>query len=78
LDAAKLAFLDAAGPSLKAQDSRKVSINSALRSAKSLFSQTVLELIRDKIELPSPLPFEGVKYIKHGGNKYRSEWICNR
>ena len=73
IQAWKTAFLKDAGDSFKAQDSRTVTINSVLRSAKSLFATAILDLVKDKLVLPEPLPFAGVKAIKQGSRKYRSE-----
>jgi integrase len=69
----RTAFLKDAGDSFLSQDSRKVTINSVLRSAKSLFAPAILDLVKDKLVLPEPLPFAGVKAIKQGSRKYRSE-----
>ncbi len=47
------------------------SANSAIRNARSLFSNNLLSHIKG-VELPSPLPFEGVALLKSGSMRYRS------
>lgn len=48
------------------------SANSAVRNARSLFSAKLLKKLKD-INLPSPLPFEGVDMLKSGSMRYRSK-----
>lgn len=53
---------------------RKHSFNSLLRQAKGLFSAQVVERLGSGLELPNPLPLEGVKPFKCGAAsmRYRS------
>lgn len=60
----RLAFLKRAGAEPTAQMRAKVSCNSIIRQARSLFSKRVLGLISARVALPSPLPFEGVEVFK--------------
>jgi integrase len=49
------------------------SVNSYLGNAKSLFSRRVIEAMRlHKVELPNPLPFDGVRKRDDGSARYRS------
>jgi integrase len=67
----KLAFIARAGSDpLKIRRARN-SVNSFLRRAKSLFSTELLSHLRD-LELPKPLPFEGVTFEPRQSNKYYS------
>ena len=49
----------------------RVTVNSILRCAKSLFSERVLRFV--ELELPDPLPFEGVEFERVKAPRYRSE-----
>jgi integrase len=67
----KLAFIAKAGTDPLAIRRARNSVNSFLRQAKSLFSTELLGHLRD-VELPSPLPFEGVTFEPRQSNKYYS------
>ncbi len=49
----------------------KSTVNSIIRNSKSLFSKKALRFL--KIELPSPLPFDGIEFEKAGKSRYKSE-----
>lgn len=68
----KHARVKAAGSSPVAVSTAKRTANSTMRCARSLFSADVLEKCND-LELPSPLPFEGVKLFEEGSTKYISK-----
>ncbi|MEM6820317.1 MAG: tyrosine-type recombinase/integrase [Verrucomicrobiota bacterium] len=52
--------------------SARVTVNSSIRCAKSLFSERLLKFI--DLKLPDPLPFEGVEFERVGrATRYRSE-----
>lgn len=67
----KVGYIKDAGANPLAQKRARVSVNSIMRSAKALFSPKVTRFL--SIELPSPLPFEGVEFEKVGTNRYKSE-----
>jgi len=67
----KLAFIAKAGADPLAIRRARNSVNSFLRRAKSLFSAEFLGHLRN-IELPNPLPFEGVAFEPRQSNKYYS------
>jgi integrase len=52
--------------------SRTITANSLIRNAKSLFSRKTLPLLRTRLDLPMPLPFEGVLLDKQPSSRYRS------
>ena len=53
--------------------SAKRSANTVVRKARSLFSKRSLKAMHAaKLELPSPLPFEGVEFFKTEQSRYRS------
>ena len=68
----KRAFLARAEPDPVSQRSARVSVNTFLRCARSLFSANVLEHI--ELELPNPLPFAGVQFEPKQNTKYRSDF----
>jgi integrase len=68
----KISFLSKAGDDPISQRSAKVSVNSYLRQARSLFSPRILKHV--DLELPSPLPFEGVEFEPRPSCKYRSSF----
>lgn len=55
----------------KARTSRN-SANTCLRQAKGLFSKRLLRLITNHLELPSPLPFDGVDLFPRQSMRYTS------
>lgn len=68
----RVTYLAAAGADPRKQTSSRHSFNTIIRNAKALFAPRILELLSD-IDLPSPLPFEGVRFEKEGSKRYRSE-----
>jgi len=66
----KLRFLRRAGSDPIKQRAAKISVNSLMRQAKSLFSPGVLKFIR--LELPNALPFTGVDFEPRQSMRYRS------
>ena len=69
----KLAFVSsrAAGDEMKARSARNTA-NTLLRSAKSLFSKRLMRFIGSRIELPLPLPFDGVEFYPRQSMRYTS------
>lgn len=65
-------FLAKAGDDPVKRKKAQHSVNSAIRNARALFSDKVLSMLKD-IEIPSPLPFEGVSLVKSGSMRYQSE-----
>jgi integrase len=68
----KKRFLGRAGDDPIAQRRAKVSVNSLLRSTRSLFSSNIRRHLG--VELPAPLPFEGVELEGRQSVKYRSNF----
>jgi integrase len=68
----KRSFLAAAGTDSLKQRKARVSVNSLLRRARCLFSAAILRNLSG-IELPSPLPFEGVALEAKVSRRYHSE-----
>ena len=50
-----------------------VTVNSLIRNAKALFSKRFLPFVREEIELPDPLPFEGVTLERTPSLRYHSK-----
>jgi integrase len=65
----KLRFLRRAGSDPTKQRAAKISVNSAMRQAKSLFTPTMREFVA--LDLPHGTPFDGVKFEKRQNMKYR-------
>jgi hypothetical protein len=66
----KRSFLSKAEPDPVSQRSAKVSVNTFLRCARSLFSTRMLEHL--EMEMPDPLPFAGCQFEPGQNMKYRS------
>jgi integrase len=66
----KRSFLAKAAPDPLSQRQAKVSVNSFLRRARSLFSEKITHHLR--VELPDPLPFSDVSFEPRQSLKYRS------
>jgi integrase len=64
-------FLSRAGSSPIKQRTAKISVNSLMRRAKSLFAPDAAKHLRSVV-LPSPLPFEGVAFEPRVSQRYRS------
>ncbi len=73
VEAWKLAFVatHAGGDEIKARAARN-SANATLRAAKSLFSKRLLKFIASTLELPIPLPFDGVEFFPRQSMRYVS------
>lgn len=73
VEAWKLAFVASrsANDENKARSARNTA-NATLRSAKSLFSKRLLRFITQRLELPSPLPFDGVEFFPRQSMRYVS------
>jgi len=73
VEAWKLAFVASrsANDENKARSARNTA-NATLRSAKSLFSKKLLRFITQRLELPSPLPFDGVEFFPRQSMRYVS------
>ncbi len=76
----KVAFVARAGGDPQAERSAKVSVNSIMRQAKSLFSVkehrgqgALVGMIRGIMHLPSPLPFDGVGFHESQSMRYQSK-----
>jgi hypothetical protein len=54
------------------EKSARVSANSSIGRARSLFGAEVISRVRDVVEIPSPVPFAGVKVQKAHVSRYRS------
>jgi site-specific recombinase XerD len=66
-------FLVRAGTDPVKQRSARVSVNSFIRRARSLFGPAMIETLSG-IVLPDPLPFTGIKLEKRSMPKYRSSF----
>jgi integrase len=63
-------FLGRAGSDPLAERTAKISVNSIIRRAKSLFAPDALQHV--ECQLPSPLPFEGIKFEPRQSMRYCS------
>jgi integrase len=66
----KVRFLRRAGSDPVKHRAARVSVNSLMRQAKSLFAPAILKFI--SLELPNALPFSGVGFEKRQSMRYRS------
>lgn len=66
----KIGFLEKAQKDPISQRRAKISVNSLLRQAKSLFSKRITRFLT--IELPSPLPFDGVTFEPRQSMRFQS------
>jgi integrase len=69
----KEAFLVRAGTDPVKQRSARVSVNSFIRRARSLFAPAMIDTLSGMV-LPDPLPFSGIKLEKRSMPKYRSSF----
>jgi integrase len=67
----KRSFLLKAARDPVSQRSAKVSVNTFLRQARSLFSSKILKHLKD-VTLPDPLPFAGIEFEPRQSLKYRA------
>jgi hypothetical protein len=68
----KLRFLRRAGDDPVKQRAARISVNSMMRQAKSLFAPAILKFV--SVELPSALPFTGIAFEKRQSMRYRSSF----
>lgn len=68
----KLAHIEKAGAAPDAARRASNTTGSLLRNARSLFSDRALKHVREKLTLPDPLPFAGLKIPKMTGTRYVS------
>lgn len=66
----KLQFLKEHGSNAERQRSAKNNVNSIMRQAKTLFSPKHTRFL--PLEMPSPLPFEGVEFFPRQSMRYQS------
>jgi len=71
IEAWKLSYVASRGngDEIKTRAAR-ITVNSAIRCAKSLFAKDLLKPISASLQLPSPLPFEGVKLFPRQNMRY--------
>jgi integrase len=68
----RLAYLAKAGDAPDARRRATNSVNAHLRNARALFSPKALAYVRDKLTLPDPLPFAGIKPESRPPTRYIS------
>jgi integrase len=68
----RLEYLKKAGDAPDARKRATNSLNSHLRNARSLFSEKALQFVRDRLSLPDPLPFAGIKLDSKPPSRYIS------
>jgi hypothetical protein len=68
----KLAYIEKAGVAPDAVRRATNTAGSLLRSARALFSERALKYVMEKLTLPDPLPFAGLKIPKMTGTRYVS------
>ena len=66
-------FIKNAGHSETKRRKATTTTNSLIRNAKALFSRKILPFVSEEIDLPTPLPFEGVFLAKQPSSRYRSK-----
>jgi hypothetical protein len=71
IEAWRTDFIKAGSVNPVREKSARVSANSFIGRARSLFGAEVISRVRDFVELPSPLPFAGVKVEKVHVPRYR-------
>jgi hypothetical protein len=69
----KRSFLAKAGTSHSDQRTARISVNSLMRRAKSLFAAKAIRHL-ERVKLPSPLPFDGIQFEKRQSMRYRSSF----
>lgn len=72
IEAWRIEFIHKGSTDPLKEKSAKVSANSLILRARSLFGVNVLAAIGDAVELPEPLPFAGVKAEKMRAVRYRA------
>lgn len=74
----RLDYLAKAGNAPDDKKKAANTLNRILRNARSLFSSKALQFVKDKVALPSPLPFEGIKLEPRSSTTYRSRIDADR
>lgn len=69
----RLAYLAKAGNAPDATRRAQNSASALIRNARALFSAKALRYVKDRITLPEPPPFAGVKLEKRGNTRYISK-----
>ena len=72
IEAWRAAFIKRGSTNPLAEKSARISANSFIGRARSLFGAEVISRVRDIIELPNPVPFAGVKVQRVHVTHYRS------
>ena len=72
IEAWRAAFIKRGSTNPLAEKSARVSANSFIGRARSLFGAETIARVRDLIEIPNPLPFAGVKVERVHVPRYRS------
>jgi Phage integrase family len=68
----RVEFVKRKGIDSLSEKSARISANSFIRRARSLFARDVVSRMRELVELPEPLPFAGVKVEKIRVSRYRA------
>lgn len=71
VEAWRKAYIEAAGLDATKRDAAENTANSAIRNARALFSEAVVSRI-EGVQLPKPMPFEGVQIPKDRNARYIS------
>jgi integrase len=69
----KQQFLITNGKTGSARRKATITVNSLIRNGKALFAKKVIPFLEQEVELPTPLPFEGVTMEKPPSTRYRSK-----
>ena len=69
----RIQYLSRAGDNPVRQRAARISCNSALRLARSLFSRRILKFVDPKI-VPAELPFRGVEFFSRESMRYQSKF----
>jgi integrase len=73
IQAWRIQYLSRAGDNPVRQRAARISCNSALRLARSLFSRRILKFVDPKI-VPGELPFRGVEFFSRESMRYQSKF----
>ena len=65
-------YLQAAASTPEGDRNARTTMNSVIRNAKALFSRRILPFLAKEIDLPDPLPFEGITMERQPSLRYRS------
>lgn len=74
----KKSYLDEQGTTPAKAERAAITVNSLIRNARSLFSKKILPFLEQEIELPTPLPFEGVHLEREPSRRYQSKIDAGR